>query len=251
MPPHDPYNTHKDFFRYFQNDGFSPIKKPIHPFGSRENYPLFKERMEYDEFILYADREFGRLFEFLESSSLLENTWVIFTSDHGELFERGILGHTTAVLYEPLIRIPLLIFEPGRTARADVHAPTSAIDILPTLLQVTGNPEASWAEGRILPPFDPRGPDAERDIYVLEASDNDKLAPLTNYTISLVKGRYKLKYFLGYGKLGGAKSERMELYDIENDPEEMTDLHLIEKAAAVQLLETLKAKVSEVNFPYL
>ncbi len=64
--------------------------------------------------ILYADKEFGRFFDYLDSSGLLDNTWVVLTSDHGEMFERGIDGHDTEVLYEPVIRIPLMIFEPGR-----------------------------------------------------------------------------------------------------------------------------------------
>ena len=114
---------------------------------------LLKKRTNYDEFILYVDHEFGRLMENLESNGLLDNTWVILTSDHGELFERGIAGHLTPVLYQPVIRVPLLIFEPGRTIRQDVYSNTSTVDLLPTLLHVTGQKLADWSEGTPLPPF--------------------------------------------------------------------------------------------------
>src|SRR3989304_4147872 len=92
----------------------------------------------------------------LEGAGVLENTWVLLTSDHGELFERAIWQHTTPVLYQPVIRIPLLIFQPGRTTRLDVHTPTSAVDILPTLRHVTGSEPVSWSEGLVLPPFSNR-----------------------------------------------------------------------------------------------
>ena len=65
---------------------------------------------------------------------MLDDTYVIVTSDHGEMFERGIRGHVTPTLYEPVIRVPLLIAKPGQREREDVYAPTSCVDLLPTLL---------------------------------------------------------------------------------------------------------------------
>jgi len=133
-----------------------------------------RRSQEYDEFILYVDREFGKLMDKMESSGLLENSWGVLTSDHGELFERGILGHITEVLYKPLIRVPLLIFEPGRKTRTDVYTKTSAVDILPTLLHVTGKQMPDWTEGVVLPPFSSDIPDPKRDIYVMEARRTGK-----------------------------------------------------------------------------
>ena len=112
-----------------------------------------RDRLAYDEFILYVDREFARFYGALEASGLLENTWVVFTSDHGEMFERGIIGHSTNVLYEPVVRVPLLIFEPGRKQGMEIVTPTSAVDMLPTLAHVTGHALPDWSEGEILPPF--------------------------------------------------------------------------------------------------
>ena len=85
--------------------------------------------------------------DFLQSTGALENNWIVLTSDHGELFERGLRGHQTPMLYEPLIRVPLLIFEPGREdaeRRPRAHerrrypADVAARD---------GQPAAGWAEG--------------------------------------------------------------------------------------------------------
>jgi arylsulfatase A-like enzyme len=252
MPPHAPYRTHREFYGRFDDDGWTAIAKPYDLFSresDRNPERMLKKRILYDEFILYVDREFGRFFDALEKSGLLQDTWVILTSDHGEMFERGINGHTTPVLYDPVIRIPLMIFEPGRNRRADVHAPTSAIDMLPTLLHVTSQPAAGWAEGMVLPPFSDSYP-SERSIFALEARKNGKHAPLNVATAVARTGQYKLMYFWGYGELG-AETERIELYDLERDPEETKNLAASKRETTSELLNELKTKLAEVNKPYL
>ena len=167
------------------------------------------------------------------------------------MFERGIIGHSTPVLYESLIRIPLIIFEPGRTSRTDVYTQTSAIDVLPTLLHITGRPPKNWIEGIELPPFVQEYPKPNRRIFAIEASDNKKYIPFEKATISLIKDEYKLVYYLGYRKYGGAGSEKVELYSIANDPEELIDLSKIMRDTTAELLNELKQKLVEVNEPYL
>jgi arylsulfatase A-like enzyme len=247
-PPHAPYNTHRDFSGHFEGDGYIPPVKPLDFFG--DNDLKTKNRTEYDEYILYVDREFGRFYDHLEFNGLLENTWIVLTSDHGELFERGIEGHRTPVLYEPVVRVPLMIFEPGRTSTVDIHANTSAVDVLPTLLHVTGNKEADWSEGVVLPPFAPQEPGPERSVYMVQAEKSEQFAPLTVATLAVRKGDYKLMYFFGYKELGG-NGERVELYNIKDDPEELNDLFNIEKEVGLELLNELKAKLEEINTPYL
>jgi choline-sulfatase len=222
--------------------------KPLDLFG--DEGPKTKNRREYDEYILYVDHEFGRFFDRLEQNGLLENTWVVLTSDHGEMFERGIEGHRTPVLYEPVVRVPLMIFEPGRDSRVDIYENTSAVDILPTLLHVTGEQPAEWTEGVVLPPFALEEPDPERNVYVVQAEKSEQYGPLTIATVSIRKGDYKLMYFYGYEELG-SDGERVELYNIKDDPEELNDLYHIETEIGQELLNELKAKLKEVNAPYL
>jgi arylsulfatase A-like enzyme len=252
FPPHFPYHTHQDFYNFFENDHLPWINKPEDIFvrrGRLEPQLLIRKRKEYDEFILYVDREFGKLMDGLETSGLLNDTWLVLTSDHGELFERGILGHNTEVLYQPIVRVPLVIFEPGRTTRTDVYTKTSAVDVLSTLVHVTGGQAPDWTDGVIMPPFSPSAPDPERNFYVMEAKQTDAQSPITEGTLMLVKGQYKIMYFFGYEKLNG--DERVELYDIGSDPEEIVDLSLSEPQITAELLGELKAKLAEVNKPYL
>ena len=253
LPPHGPYNTSQEFYKTFSQDGFKPVDKPESVFSDGDTkQELILKRAEYDEFILYADKEFGRLFNYLETSGLLDKTWVVVTSDHGEMFERGISGHSTNALYQSLIRIPLMIFEPGRKTGLDINIPTSAVDILPTLAYVTGQKSPDWTEGQILQPYAPTGPDPERSIFVLQCQENEKPDPIDKATVILVKGRYKLMYIFGDKKLKSTgKDELIQLYDIEADPEELTDLALSKAEITAGMLAEIKAKLLEVNKPYL
>jgi arylsulfatase A-like enzyme len=252
FPPHEPYNTSREFYNKFKNDGFDPVEKPNTAFSiSRTREDLLRQRAAYDEFILYADKEFGRLFNYLEESGLLENTWVVFTSDHGELFERGIRGHSTNGLYEALIKVPLLIFEPGRKTRLDIHTRTCAIDLLPTLSYVTEQKIPDWTEGTLMPPYAPDNQDTNRNIYVVQARENEQNARLEKTTLVMIKGKYKLIYSLHDLEISEiGLSEYAQLFDIEADPEELNDLYSSRSDLATQMLNELKTKLSDVNKSY-
>ncbi|HAV75719.1 MAG TPA: hypothetical protein DCX53_00030 [Anaerolineae bacterium] len=250
LPPHDPYRTSIDFFDRFKNDGFEPLDKPEDAFTKKiPKANLSKLRTEYDEYLLYVDEQYGRLFEQLNASGVLENTWVVLTSDHGEMFERGIDGHTTDTLYEPVIHVPLMIFEPGKSERVDIHTPTSAIDLLPTLLHVTGQGVPDWVEGKILEPYAGNNPDPNRGVYSMRSNKNGKYSPLTRASISLTKGRYKLHYYFGYEDKN--IPEILKLFDLEADPEELVDLSTSQVSITAELLKEIKAKLTDANESYL
>jgi arylsulfatase A-like enzyme len=245
-PPHDPYATHVDFVDKF-NDSWTPIDKPTHFFGQDiDRDIILEDRRMYDEFVAYVDKKFFELISLISDSNLLEDTIIIFTSDHGEMFERGIQKHTTQTLYEPIIKVPLIIRLPGQPKRVDIYNPTSCIDLLPTLQHLSGEPIPSWCEGEILPPFNKEREVRERSIYVLEAKENPKQAPLTKRTVAMIKGQYKLIHYLGYKGF----EDVYELYDLENDPEELFDLYGIKKGIASAMREELLIKMEEVNTPY-
>jgi len=246
LPPHFPYNTRIDFFNQFANDGHKPVDKPESIFSTKraKEADIDAWRTWYDEFILYVDAEFARLYNQMEEQGLLENTWLVFTSDHGELFERGISGHLTPVLYEPVVRVPLLIFEPGQKSRVDITTPTSAIDLLPTLTHVTGGEMPAWAEGDILPPYISKSQSEPRDIYALQAKGTRKHEPILRATAMLVRKNYKLTRFGGYEE---SEDEIVELYDLENDPQELENLYPEEQEKANELLDALKIKLDEVE----
>jgi arylsulfatase A-like enzyme len=241
LPPHFPYTTRTEFINRFANGWKAPIKPP-HFFAHYPEPLIEKQRQFYDESIAYVDAEFGRLFDDLEQAGALNNTVLIFTSDHGEMFERGILAHDTAVLYDEIVRVPLLIWLPGQAQREDIHTPTSAVDVLPTLLSMAGKPVPEWCEGNILPTSSSTQADSERSIFAIEAKTNPARAPLKKVTLAMIKGRYKLIYYLGYE----GYSDIYEMYDLEEDPEELVNIYATSPLAA-ELRVELQTKLEKVN----
>ena len=251
FPPHVPYATHIDFYDQFANDGFKPYDKPEHIFTKNRGVENANSmRLKYDEYLLYVDHEFGRLFEFMDQAGLTDNTYIILTSDHGELFERGIVGHTTPVVNQPVIRVPMMIFEPGRSARKDVFSPVSNIDILPTLLNLLGGDIPEWCEGKILPPFGSPEENAMTDVYSMYIRSNQKYGSLQRGSIALFDEPYKLLYYFGYDELAQVGGELVELYDIQDDPEELRDLGSSDKNLTKIMLDKVKNKLDEVNRGY-
>jgi arylsulfatase A-like enzyme len=163
------------------------------------------------------------------------------------MFERGISGHGSRVLYQPVVRIPLIIFEPGRQAGMDVYEYTSAVDLLPTLAHLTGQPTPDWTEGIVLPPY--ASARSNRNVYAVQALDNPPLASLTQASIVLVREDYKLHYYFGYPE--APDGEIMKLFNIKADPEELEDLFGSKRGIALELLDELKRVLAEVDKPYL
>ena len=173
LPPHAPYFTRKEFIDVFANDKYMPIEKPPHTFSQGKSHgELKEERRWYDEFVLLVDAEFERLYKNLEKNGILENSWLVVTSDHGEMFERGISQHFHETFHQPAVQIPLLIFEPGQQSRKDIFTPTSAVDIFPTLLHLSDKEIPDWCEGKILPPYSDNQSENERSVFALEAKEN-------------------------------------------------------------------------------
>lgn len=239
--PHAPYRPTPRFADTFI-DGWKPVAKPPHRFG--ENIPnsdLRTRRSHYDEYIANVDDEFGRLLDFMENAGLLENNYVVVTSDHGEMFERGVDGHITPLLYDPVVHVPLIISAPGQTSQIDVTVPTSSVDVMPTLLHLVGQDTPTWSEGQILPglggSYDP-----ERAMFIVEAKSNPAFAPIKTATIAMRKGQYKLIYYTGY-----EPQDSFELYDHEQDLDELQDLYPQQPAFARVMREELLDTLADAN----
>lgn len=220
MPPHAPYRPTRQFLGAF-DDGWLPQEIKPHRLGDDvKQRRLNEQRQVYDEFVANLDAEFGRLLDHLEQTGVLDNSYVIFTSDHGELFERGASGHSTPLLFEPVIHIPLLISAPGQRQRQDIQALTSNIDLLPSLARLAGQPIPEWAAGRPLPGLGLDAPDdPQRSIFVVEAKTNAAYSPLRKASLALLKGRLKLVHYFGYRYY----KDGYELYDLEQDPAELNN----------------------------
>jgi arylsulfatase A-like enzyme len=240
LPPHSPYRPNADFHKMF-NDGWESPPMPRHPLGDGVKDEFPGKRQSYDEFIANLDYEFGRLLDYVKNHGLLENSYFILTSDHGELFERGHRGHSTPLLFEPLLHIPLIISTPGQKTRRDIYTNTSSIDILPTLLEISGIQIPDTIEGKVLP-FENEARDIYRNIWALESKTNSTFGPMRETTLALFNKYHKLIYYQGYENY----KNQYEFYDLEKDPYESENRYP-SNPLATEMLGMLDSKFEKIR----
>ena len=98
----------------------------------------------YDGAIAYTDHHLGRLFEGLEARGLRQDTWIVVTSDHGEAFlEHRLLMHQE--VYDPTLRVPLLVSPPGGRNGGEVVTSTVALEDVAVTLMAASVPSTSVA----------------------------------------------------------------------------------------------------------
>jgi arylsulfatase A-like enzyme len=102
----------------------------------------------YDGDIAYWDNQLGQMLAHLSSLDLLDNSLIVVTSDHGQMFgEHGKWTHRNSV-YEEVLRVPLIIRYTGViTAGLVVTAPVQSADIMPTLLDFLNEPLPTNIDG--------------------------------------------------------------------------------------------------------
>ena len=242
IPPHDPYRPTRKFHNKFRNDGLKFDVKNIHPLSQVEYEEglILKQRRIYDEYMASWDDAVSRLFDYLDASGLLDNSYVIVTSDHGEFFERGEVGHFTYMIYESVIHVPLLIHSPKQISRADVHANTSSVDMLPTLASLVDSNTPDWAEGSSLPRLDGVAK-SSRSVFTVDGKLNSVFAPLEKYSISITRDRHRLTSY----KL--PDFEGFEFYDLDDDPDEINNLYSMRPSIAVDMQHELLDKLADAN----
>jgi choline-sulfatase len=106
-------------------------------------------RRAYYADIAVIDDAVGRIVAALDARGLLDNTWIVYTSDHGEMAgEHGLMSK--CVLYRPTVRVPLVIRPPGGCAPAVVDALVEHVDVPATVREIAGAPPLVESEGRSL-----------------------------------------------------------------------------------------------------
>jgi N-acetylglucosamine-6-sulfatase len=113
----------------------------------RENY---QQRLES---LLAVDEAIGQMMNQLAASGKLENTYVIFTSDNGFMHGEHRVPQGKVVLYEPSVRVPLIVRGPGLPAGQHRTQYVANIDLAPTIVQATGAQPGRVMDGRSLIPF--------------------------------------------------------------------------------------------------
>lgn len=187
-----------------------------------------------------VDAAVGTILDALEACGLAENTIVVYTSDHGDMMgSHGLLAKT--VMFEESVTVPLLIKAPGLAPRKERQV-VSQIDLVPTLLDLLGEPIPSGLQGQSVRGLLERGePPKERDVFIeWSGSDSglskfedlgavpdailhlgsaeDLAAALRDPVRTVVtQERWKLSFSPATGK--------HELYNLNEDPYEMNNVY--------------------------
>ena len=186
----------------------------------------------YDDCIADLDEQLGKLVDELERRGVLEQTWLIITSDHGESFgeHAGIFCHGTS-LYETELHVPLLVIPPGGSAtKQAVKEPVSLRDLAATIVDLAGLEAGAPFPGVSLARFweqtalNGAGPDSRHvqrrsprwfrttRSVAIPGSDPDQLSPL-----GAVK-EHDWSYIRREGNV------REELFRLRQDPKEQHNL---------------------------
>jgi arylsulfatase A-like enzyme len=222
--PHDPYVVPRLYYERYNHDDISP---PANFDDALSDRPAIYRRIQsvWDDLnqedfarataCYYAgctlvDEQIGRILAVLNDLNMADNTIIIFTSDHGDYMAEHRLMLKGIPPFEGAYRIPLIINGPGIPAGRDIPEIVSLLDLVPTLLALTGS-EQFPCHGRSLLPL-LQGNEANWHSEAFAECHGQRF----NYTQRIL-WRENYKYvFNGF--------DRDELYDLAADPYEMNNL---------------------------
>lgn len=207
--------------------GIVQLNATHYPYNIPKKFAKWKGTFldEYDNSILYQDHVIGKLFDELQHSGKLENTVIIFTSDHGEsLKDHNNTGHVDSY-YAETISVPLILYLPKalsakydmKTLRSNLYKTTSSIDIAPTiidLLELGNNKDVKEVSknfsGQSL--FTP----IRKDRAIITMNNNE--IARFKVGISLVRDEYHYIYRTNI------VPNREEIYNIKKDKKEIKNV---------------------------
>lgn len=229
--PHDPYAARERFWNLYRDEDIDlprlprrprseldPHSQRLYDVSAMDDYEVTEAdlraaRHGYYANISYVDDLIGKILDALEATALLDDTVVLFTSDHGDfLGERG-LWYKMSFL-EPSARVPFIVWQPKRFAPRRVREPVTLADILPTLVDI-----ANGGKGRLV-----RRTDGRSLYRILEGAKEDP--DVMAFGEYLAEGAVAPMYMLRKGpwKFIHTPSDPDQLFNLVDDPDETRNL---------------------------
>lgn len=227
--PHDPYVISREYWDLYTDEEIDAPRTPKIPLDEMDphsrslyfHYSLDKfevtddvyrrARRGYYGMISYIDNKLGELRQALEDAGMADDTIILFTSDHGDMIgERGLWFKKN--LFDPAVRVPLIIHQPKKNGLARISAPVSLVDILPTLVDVaTGSTDAIFTkhDGSSLLPLLEN--DEPKRMIMVEHIDGGTTAP-------------RVMIRQGMRKIVVSEAYPTQFYDLAADPCETHNL---------------------------
>ena len=187
-----------------------------------EEHDAKRMQAYYYAMIKQIDDQFQRVLDHLEASGQLDNTVIIFTSDHGEsLGDHGLLQKGCR-FYEGLVRIPLILSWPGKFLQnVQRNALVELLDLTSTIVELAGLEQPAYMQGKSLIPLLTDATQADEHREFVRSEYFDALDPFFTdgsgaFATMYRNRKYKLSIYHGHD-IG-------ELYDLEQDPWEFNNL---------------------------
>ncbi len=223
--PHDPRQSPKKFVDKYPLDRIKLPKNFLREYPGHEHIGCGKRlrderlapfprteraikvnRQEYYAIITHMDVQIGRILDALEKSGRADNTYIFFTADHGlAVGHHGLMGKQN--LYDHSVRVPFMVAGPGIMSGKKIDTPIYLQDIMPTTLELAGIEKPGHVQFRSLMPLLSGERDRQYDsIY----------GAYLKFQRMVTHGDFKLILY--------PKISKVLLYNLKNDPLEMTDL---------------------------
>ena len=235
--PHDPFDAPKQYSERYRNTRMpSPI--PVESDGKSTAYTrrqsemtsdqIEKSRRMYCAAIELIDDQIGLILDALENRDMIDNTLILFTSDHGEMLgDHGLYAKGFA--YEQSIRVPLLVAGPNLPEGRSTDTLVELIDLNPTICEATGLPPQEGIDGISLYPA-LRG---ETEIH-----REDTYSALAQFGSTRTETH----------KLIDNYNDCVELYDLVNDPGETTNIIEGNGHIAGPLRDRIRERLTEAKW---
>jgi arylsulfatase A-like enzyme/tetratricopeptide (TPR) repeat protein len=202
---------------------------PHTPYAAPEPFASRYRARPYNGEVAFADHQAGRVVERLKALGLYDRTIVVVMGDHGEsLGDHGEATHGFFI-YSPVTHVPFVIRAPfSLTAARRVRDPVRSVDLMPTVLDLLGvEPPGPMSGTSLVPLMTGARREMGLDAY------SESMYPLHHYGWSDIRalraGRYKV-----------IDAPRPELYDVDRDPGEQTNLFDERRGVADTMLAQLR-----------
>lgn len=239
IKPHWPYMAPAPYHQRFNaQDVKAPVRTDQERADTHPVYRAFRNHVESQSFaqqnvrdhviptymglVQQIDDHIGRLMAGLKAQGRLQDTMIVFTSDHGDLLGDHWLGEKE-MFYEASAGVPLIVVNPSMSNQISVcDALVEAIDLIPTFMDALDQPaQQQWLEGQSLLPYLQKTDTSRQAVfseldYGFYPAARELHVPINEARATMVRTRrWKLVDYQGF---------ESQLFDLQEDPEELTDL---------------------------
>ncbi len=230
--PHSPYRAPEPWGSMYDPEDI-PI--PVKSMEELEGYPPELKRLAHTEFrrnpevpideaikkgvaiymgmVSHIDDQLGRLLDGLEEMGIIDDTIILFTSDHGDMLGEHWFLAKLLYFYNGVLKVPGIMAGPGVPQGKCLDGLAETVDLMPTLLDLAGVEIPPSVQGKSwLPVLNGEDKVLHNETYTehqyFAYPENE---PMNEHVFSIFDGRYRIVYFKGrtYG----------QLFDLEKDPD--------------------------------